>query len=98
MSNTAERQFSLDQVSRAEGDKEQHRIISRLTFFFLSPHSSFINSALGAGTAGVMCGELQMCVGDKAGSVLNTFPERAEGAAAGGSVAPAWDDGRVMGR
>lgn len=36
MSNTAERQFSLDRVSRAEGDKEQHRIISRLTFFFPS--------------------------------------------------------------
>lgn len=46
----------------------------------------------------MMCGELQMCVGDKAGLVLNTFPERAEGAAAGGCVAPAWDDGRVMGR
>lgn len=40
-----------------------------LQVYFFSPHSSFINSALGADPA---CGELQMCVGDKAGSVLLT--------------------------
>lgn len=33
MSNTADRQLSLDQVSCVEGNKEHHSIISRLTFF-----------------------------------------------------------------
>lgn len=63
-SNTAERQFSLDQVSCAEGNKEWHSIISRLASF--SPPFKFYKFS----TWSRSCRELQMCIGDKAGSVL----------------------------
>lgn len=69
MSDTAEGQFSWTQLSYAEGNKEQHSITSRLAFL---PHSSFMNSALGASTAEMMQEEVQMRIGDEAGSVLVT--------------------------
>lgn len=92
MSDKSKDTVFLDQVSRAEGNKEQHSITSRLAFFL---HSSFMNSALGTSTAEIMYGDMQMRIGDRAGLVLVT-PGHAEGAA--GCVALAYSDGRVMGR
>ena len=59
----------LDQAACADGNKEQHSITSRPAFFFFC-HSSFVNSALGESAAEMIYGDMQMCTGDKVGSVL----------------------------